>query len=125
MLSHSRTLPILRSFDEVTARAFYVDFLGFAVDWECRLEPGAPLYMQVSREGIVLHVSERSDDGAPGVCVRVEVRGVRALHAELTARLHRFDARCLERLAWSGTEMTVVDPVDNRIIFVEADDPDE
>jgi catechol 2,3-dioxygenase-like lactoylglutathione lyase family enzyme len=125
MLSHCRTLPILRSFDEAKARAFYVDFLGFAVDWECRPEPGAPLYMQVSREGIALHVSERDQDGAAGVCVRVEVFGLRALHAELAAKRHRFGERCLERLEWSGTEMTVVDPADNRLIFAEADDPDD
>ncbi len=26
-------IPILRIFDEAKARAFYVDFLGFTVDW--------------------------------------------------------------------------------------------
>jgi len=40
---------VLRSFDEAKAREFYVDFLGFTVDWEHRFEPGMPLYMQVSR----------------------------------------------------------------------------
>ena len=48
-LTHLRTVPILRSFDEAKAREFYVDWLGFGVDWEHRFEPGAPLYMQVSK----------------------------------------------------------------------------
>jgi catechol 2,3-dioxygenase-like lactoylglutathione lyase family enzyme len=32
-------IPILRIFDEAKARAFYVDWLGFKVDWEHRFEP--------------------------------------------------------------------------------------
>ena len=36
-------IPILRLFDEAVARAFYIDFLGFAVDWEHRFKPGLPL----------------------------------------------------------------------------------
>jgi catechol 2,3-dioxygenase-like lactoylglutathione lyase family enzyme len=35
-----KTTPILRIFDEAKAREFYVDFLGFKVDWEHRFEPG-------------------------------------------------------------------------------------
>lgn len=42
-------IAILRIFDEQKARAFYVDFLGFRVDWEHRFEPALPLYLQVSR----------------------------------------------------------------------------
>jgi hypothetical protein len=30
--------PILRSFDEAKAREFYIDYLGFSVDWEHRFE---------------------------------------------------------------------------------------
>lgn len=40
-------IPILRFFDKAVARAFYIDFLGFAVDWEHRFEPGLPLYLQI------------------------------------------------------------------------------
>ena len=53
-LKYLQTVPILRSFDEGKAREFYVGWLGFTVDWEHRFEPGLPLYMQVSRAGIVL-----------------------------------------------------------------------
>ncbi len=36
-------IPILRMFDEAAARAFYVDLLGFRVDWEHRFESDLPL----------------------------------------------------------------------------------
>ena len=40
MKIHS-TIPILRIFDEVKAKEFYVDFLGFKIDWDHRFEPGS------------------------------------------------------------------------------------
>jgi hypothetical protein len=123
-LAHLRTIPILRSFDEQKAREFYLGFLGFAVDWEHRFEPGAPLYMQVSRAGVVFHLSEHHGDGSPGVHVRVEVTGLAEFHAELTARRYKNMRPGLERPEWGGTEVTVIDPVGNHITFAEADRPE-
>lgn len=57
-MSLGRTIPILRIFDEAKAREFYIDFLGFKTDWEHRFGPDLPLYMQISRDGCVLHLSE-------------------------------------------------------------------
>ena len=53
-MSFGRTTPILRIFDEAKAREFYVDFLGFQVDWEHRFEPGLPLYICSSPNGMAL-----------------------------------------------------------------------
>ncbi len=64
-LTHIQTYPILRSFDEAKAREFYVGWLGFTIDWEHRFEPDTPLYMQVSRDGIGLHISHHHGDGSP------------------------------------------------------------
>jgi hypothetical protein len=57
-MSFKPSTPIVRIFDEAKAREFYVDFLGFTIDWEHRFEPGTPLYMQVSKDTCVLHLSE-------------------------------------------------------------------
>ena len=84
-----RTTPILRIFDEAKAREFYVDFLGFTIDWEHRFEPGLPLYAQVSRDGCVLHLSEHYGDGCPGTAVRIDSTQIDALHAELTAKRYK------------------------------------
>jgi hypothetical protein len=46
-----RITPILRIFDEVKAREFYVGFPGFAVAWEHRFGGNSPLYLQLSRDG--------------------------------------------------------------------------
>lgn len=68
-VTFQRVIPILRIFDVDRAREFYVDHLGFVVDWEHRFEERLPLYMQVSRGGLVLHLSEHHGDGAPGSTV--------------------------------------------------------
>jgi hypothetical protein len=51
--------PILRIFDEDKAKEFYLDFLGFHLDWEHRYGENFPLYAQVSR-GVGSHACARS-----------------------------------------------------------------
>jgi hypothetical protein len=53
-----RVIPILRIFSPEKAREFYLDYLGCHLDWEHRFAPTAPVYMQVSRDELVLHLSE-------------------------------------------------------------------
>jgi catechol 2,3-dioxygenase-like lactoylglutathione lyase family enzyme len=71
-MTFGRTTPIVRIFDEDKARAFYVDFLGFKVDWEHRFEPGTPIYMQISKDDCVLHLSEHHGDSIPGAGMRIQ-----------------------------------------------------
>ena len=65
--------PILLVFDEVKAREFYLGFLGFAVVFEHRFEPGMPLYMGVQRDGCVLHWSEHHGDANPDAAMRIDL----------------------------------------------------
>ena len=53
----NQVIPILRIFDEAKTLEFYVEWLGFKVDWTHRFDKNEPLYMQVSRDGLVLHLS--------------------------------------------------------------------
>jgi ribosomal-protein-alanine N-acetyltransferase len=46
-IKFERIAPIFRIFSLEKAREFYIDFLGCKVDWEHRVEPSAPVYMQV------------------------------------------------------------------------------
>ena len=110
--------PILRIFDEAKAREFYVDFLGFHIDWEHRFEPGLPLYMQVSRDGCVLHLSEHYGDGSPGVAIRIACSDLDAFHAELAAKQYKFARPGINKQPW-GREVSVQDPSGNRLTFAE------
>ena len=50
-------VPILRIYDLAKAKEFYVDFLGFKVDWEHRFDENAPLHFQVRGPTILLPLS--------------------------------------------------------------------
>lgn len=112
--------PILRIFDEAKAREFYVGFLGFRVDWEHRFEPGLPLYLQVARDGCILHLSEHHGDCCPGAALRIEVGDIDAYHAELTAKQYGYARPSVDDTPWGAREMSVKDPFGNRLTFTSA-----
>jgi catechol 2,3-dioxygenase-like lactoylglutathione lyase family enzyme len=112
-------VPILRIFDVPKAIEFYVGFLGFRIDWEHRFEPGAPVYMQVSRGDLVLHLTEHHGDGCPGSTVFVRTAGLEPLHREVTAKGYRYMRPGLETAPWNARVMEVIDPFGNRLRFSE------
>jgi uncharacterized glyoxalase superfamily protein PhnB len=114
-------VPILRIFDERKAREFYLDFLGFKVDFEHRFSATAPLYMGVSHSGCRLHLSEHHGDGAPGIQIRIETDDVGAFSAALAAKAYRYaNPGAPERTAWDTLELCIADPFGNRMRFVQA-----
>jgi catechol 2,3-dioxygenase-like lactoylglutathione lyase family enzyme len=118
-IEFGRVTPVFRIFSLEKAREFYLDFLGFKVDWEHRFGPDFPVYMQVSRGALALHLSEHHGDGSPGSLVYVYMRGVEALHRELTDKNYRHNRPGLQQQEWGLLEMAVVDPFNNRIVFAE------
>lgn len=109
-------IPILRIFDEAKAREFYVDFLGFRVDWEHRFSPELPLYMQVSRDGCVLHLSGHHGDCTPGSALRIEAGDLDALQKELIGKRYANARPSIQAQPW-GRDMDVRDPFGNRLTF--------
>lgn len=109
--------PVLRSFDGAKARAFYVDYLGFTVDWQHRFEPAMPLYMQVSRGAVLLHMTEHHGDATPGSAVRIGVSDVDALWLELQGRPYANARPAVEPMPWGSREMSITDPFGNRLTF--------
>ncbi len=112
-------VPILRIFDVAKAKEFYLDFLGFTWDWEHRFDDNAPLYAQVSRGGVVLHLSEHHGDGAPGAAMMIQTQGIADFHRELTEKKYRFARPGLENQPWGARTVTVADPFANKLTFSE------
>ena len=70
--------------DEEKAKAFYLNFLGHAVDWEHRSAPenqGSPLYLKISQGDSVLHLNGHADKDTPTSEVRIPVEKLEA-HCE-------------------------------------------
>ena len=117
-MSLGNVIPALRIFDEAKAREFYVDFLGFSVDWEHRFEDGLPLYMSVTRDACTLHLTEHHGDCSPGAAVRIRASDIDALHAELTGKRYAYARPDIQDQDW-GRDMSVADPFGNRLTFWE------
>lgn len=112
-------IPILRIFDIPKAMEFYTGFLGMSVDWEHRFEDGLPLYLQVSRSGLILHLSEHHGDGVPGATVFIWMRDIRAFHQELLAKDYSYAKPGLGQNPWDAGAVSVVDPFGNTLRFSE------
>ena len=110
-----KTIPILRIFDVGKAKECYVGFLGFAVDWEHRFEENTPAYLQVSRGGLTLHLSEHHGDACPGSTVFVWMTGIE----EITGRGYKYLRPGVETTFYDTKAVNVTAPFGNRIRFNE------
>lgn len=119
-MSFGKTTPILRIFDEAKALAFYVDFLGFTVDWQHRFGDDFPLYLQVSRGDCVLHLSEHHGDCTPGSVLRIETDELEAFQQQLLAKQYRYAHPQIQAMPWGSQDMAISDPFGNRLVFTNA-----
>jgi catechol 2,3-dioxygenase-like lactoylglutathione lyase family enzyme len=122
-------IPILRIFDLPKAREFYTGFLGLAEDWEHRFGPDFPAYLQVSRAGLILHLTEHHGDASPGGNAFVWMQGLDAFHAEVTGRGYAYAKPGIDTWDLGSDDMgearvgmrvmEVTDPFGNRLRFAE------
>lgn len=116
-MSMQPPIPILRSFDEVAARAFYIDFLGFEIEAEHRFDEAAPLYLSLRRDDCVLHISEHHGDATPGSALRIEMDDVQGYCRDLNAKRYKNARPGVRRQPWGFDDMTITDPAGNRLTF--------
>jgi uncharacterized glyoxalase superfamily protein PhnB len=119
-MSFGKTTPILRMFDEAKAKEFYVDFLGFKVDWEHRFEEALPLYMQISKDGCVIHLSEHHGDCSPGAALRIETNELDEFQRELLAKQYKYARPAINETPWGSRDMSLCDPFGNKLTFTNA-----
>ena len=121
MKAFGPAVPILRIFDDAEARAFYVDYLGFGVEWEHRFEPDLPLYVRISRGKCVLDLSQHYGDGTPGTSVWIPIVDVTSFNAELLQKNNPRSRPGIDHDAPGGPTMTITDPFSNNLRFCQVD----
>lgn len=119
-LQIQQTIPLIRIFDEAKAYEFYVEWLGFVVDWMHRFEDTMPLYMQVSKDTLSLHLTEHHGDCSPGTKVFIECTGLKEYHSELIKKKYKYNRPCLEKAFYGAWSMEVSDPFGNKLLFSES-----
>lgn len=120
-MKFEKPTPILRIFDEEKAKGFYIDYLGFRVDWEHRFADIMPLYMQVSKDNCLIHLSEHHGDCAPGGAIRIETPDLEAFHALLKEKNYKYANPGIESQPWGSREMSITDPFGNRLVFYKTE----
>jgi catechol 2,3-dioxygenase-like lactoylglutathione lyase family enzyme len=115
----TKVIPMLRIFNVEKARDFYLHFLGFKLDWQNDGDGRAPMYMQVSRGDLVLHLTEHYGDCTPGSSVFVVMQGVEEFYKDVSSRRYKYMRPGLRKAPWDAMLMEVTDPFGNRIRFNE------
>ena len=113
--------PILRIFDYSKAIEFYINWLQFTIDWEYK-EKDQPAYLQVSLNGVVLHLTEHHGDCSPGARVHIDdFTGLKTYHAQLSQKNYKYNHPGLEQAFYDVNTicMEVTDPFSNRLTFTE------
>lgn len=115
----AKIIPILRIFDYDKAIEFYVNWLGFKIEWEDKKDHW-PVYMEISMGDIVLNLSEHHGDCTPGS--RVIVSGFDHLteyHKKLIDAQYKYNRPGLHPPFWNPDALTmeVIDPFGNKITF--------
>jgi catechol 2,3-dioxygenase-like lactoylglutathione lyase family enzyme len=113
--------PIIRIFNYDKAVEFYINWLGFKVDWKHQPD-NVPLYMQISLRDVILHLSEHHGDASPGAHINIDdFTGLRAYHQQLIDKNYKYNRPGLEVPEWNPKtiNVTVYDPFGNRLTFGE------
>jgi len=119
-MAFTKVAPLIRIFDENKAREFYVDFLGFNIDFEHRYFDGAPLYMQVSKGECLLLLSEHYGDSSPGIAISIETDELESYCSELNQKNYKYARPGIKDMPWGSKNMTISDPFGNKITFTNA-----
>ncbi|GLQ98126.1 bleomycin resistance protein [Dyella mobilis] len=112
-------IPQLRITRAAASLQFYVHGLGFMVDWQHQVGAGAPLFIQLTRSGQTIFLTERAGDCEVGGAVYFSVPDVdecyRKFHASGVAI-----ANPPKMTPWGTREIVVTDPDGNRLRFSTA-----
>ncbi len=110
-------VPIFRIKNVQEAKLFYIDYLGFKLDWEHYYEKNAPVYMQVSKNELVLYLSENQRFNK-GIIIYVSISNLDSLHHELCKKSN-YQTPSVLTTQWNTKQMEILDPFDNLLRFNE------
>ena len=113
-----RPIPLFKILSYKTAVRFYVGFLGFQIDWENRIRPTDLVYMQLSYNGLILHLSEFKKFETNAI-IFIETFNIHAFHAELKQRNHESNIQDIQRTTWKTMQLEIEDPFGNLLRFNE------
>ncbi|HPG11529.1 MAG TPA: glyoxalase superfamily protein [Chitinophagaceae bacterium] len=119
-----QNIPILRIFDVQKAKEFYIDWLGFEIEFEHQFEPDTPYYIGIKREDIRFHLSEHHGDSVPGVRIFIICTELKQFFEELQSRPYKYYRPSLQETFYGTWQVHIQDPFGNGLSFNEYKDPE-
>ncbi len=109
-------IPQLRITHAEQSLHFYVECLGFKIDWQHRFGPGYPLFVQLTRQGQTIFLTEHAGDCQVGGAVYFIVSD--AAHTLLEFQQQGVHpTNSLSNTPWGTVEFLLTDPDGNRLRF--------
>ena len=116
-IPEQRVIPALRITNYQRSKAYYVERLGFKVDWEHQFQPDFPVFASVVRDGMQLYLTEHSGDCKVGGLVHFLIPDVDAWYREFKEKGATVSEAPNDDLGFRN--MTVTDPDGNQLRFME------
>jgi catechol 2,3-dioxygenase-like lactoylglutathione lyase family enzyme len=116
-MPQQRVVPALRITNYERSKSYYVEKLGFTVEWEHRFGPSFPVFMSVGRDGMSIFLSEHAGDCQVGGLVHFLIPDVDAWHREFKDKGAVVAEAPNNDLGFRN--MTVTDPDGNQLRFME------
>lgn len=116
-ISGQRVVPALRITQYERSKMFYLEKLGFTLEWEHRFTPKLPVFASISRDGMQIYLSEHAGDCQVGGLVHFLIPDVHELHQELVGKGVDINEAPNNDLGFWN--MTVNDPDGNGLRFME------
>ncbi|MBT3603969.1 MAG: hypothetical protein HN521_12985 [Candidatus Latescibacteria bacterium] len=111
-----RAIPVLRIGNYEEAVSYYVDYLGFRINFEWRHHANFPIYMGISKGDLALHLTEHEGDVHFGTGTLMDVDNISLLYKDLLNRKPKMTEELINQ-PWKKTELHLRDPFENLLIF--------
>lgn len=113
--------PVFQITNYPQAVAFYIDWLGFNIDWEDGPAADGGRYLQVSRGSIVLHLTNALHESGTGSRAIAEFTGLLAFHHLLGQKQSAFPMPELQKTTWHDKvmQLELMDPAGNCLVLAE------
>lgn len=112
-------IPVLRIFDLNKAKEFYCGFLEWKIDWSHTFGDDFPIYMQISKDSSLIHLSEHYGDSCPGSTIKINVENIEAMASKLKEKSYKYSKPSVEIMPWNTKEMWIHDPFGNKLMFYQ------
>ncbi|MEG0383568.1 glyoxalase superfamily protein [Solibacillus cecembensis] len=108
-------IPAFRITDYSRSKAFYIEGMGFKIDWEHRFEPHFPVFVQITKDDMTIYLTEHTGDCQIGGLIHFFVPNVDNWYNELKSNKNI----CITEPPNNSLEglrmMNIVDPDGNQI----------